>query len=68
MRNPHFAYDVGGLASNEQEFANVVRRLDITSTGYGMEINAEKTKLMESNNMTITDDIAVNGQKIVKVH
>ena len=34
------------IAGEEEELANVVERLDNASTAYGMEISAEKTKLM----------------------
>ena len=35
-----------GLGGEEEELANLVERLDKASTAYGMEISAEKTKLM----------------------
>ena len=41
-----FAADIDGLAGEEEELANLVERLDKDSTAYGMEISAEKTKLM----------------------
>ena len=41
-----FADDIDGLAGEEEEQAKLVERLDIASTAYGMEIIAEKTKLM----------------------
>ena len=41
-----FADDIDGLAGEEEELANLVERLDKASTAYGMEISAEKTKLM----------------------
>ena len=34
------------LAGEEEELANLVECLDKASTAYGMEISAEKTKLM----------------------
>ena len=37
--------------------------LDKASTVYGMEISAEKTKLMTNNTSGIKKDIKVNGQK-----
>ena len=43
-----FADDIDSLAG-EEELANLVERLDKASTGYGMEISAEKTKLMTNN-------------------
>ena len=41
-----FADDIDGLAREEEELAKLVQRLDKASTVYGMEISAEKTKLM----------------------
>ena len=43
--------------------AKLVERLDKASTAYGMEISAEKTKLMTNN----TSGIKVNGQKLETV-
>ena len=44
--------------------ANLVERLDKASTAYGMEISAEKTKLMTNNTSGINAEIKVNGQKL----
>ena len=41
-----FADDIGGLAGEREELANLVERLDKASTAYGMNISTEKTKLM----------------------
>ena len=49
ITNLHFADDIDGLAGEEEELANLVERLDEASTAYGMEISAEKTKLMTNN-------------------
>ena len=46
IKNLRFADDIDGLAGEEEELANLVERLDKASTAYGMEISAEKTKLM----------------------
>ena len=43
--------------------ANLIEHLDKASTAYGMEISAEKTKLMTSNTSGINTEIKVNGQK-----
>ena len=42
-------------------------RLDKASTAYGMEIGAEKTKLITNNTSGINTDIKVNGQKLETV-
>ena len=45
----------------------MVERLDKASTAYGMEISAEKTKLMANNTSGINTEIKVNGQKLETV-
>ena len=62
-----FADAVDGLAGEEDELAKLVERLDKASTAYGMEINAEETKLMINNTSGINTEIKVNGQKLETV-
>ena len=62
-----FADDIDGLAGEEEELENLVERLDKASTAYGMEISAEKTKLMTNNTSGINTEIKVNGQRIERV-
>ena len=62
-----FADDIDGLAGEEEELANLVERLDKASTAFGMEISAEKTKLMTNNISGINKEIKVNGQKLETV-
>ena len=65
--NLRFADDIDGLAGEEEALANLVERLDKTSTAYGMEISTVKTKLMTNNTSSINTEIKVNGQKLEKV-
>ena len=58
-----FTDDIDGLAGKE-ELSNLVERLDKASSAYGMEITAEKTKLMTNNTSGINTEIKVNGQKL----
>ena len=67
ITNLRFADDINGLAGEEEELANSVERLDKVSTAYGMEISAEKTKLMTNNTSGINPEIKVNGQKLETV-
>ena len=60
ITNLHFPDDIDGLAGREEE----VEGLDKTSTAFGMQINAEKTKLMTNNTSGFSTDIRVNGEKI----
>ena len=62
-----FTDDIDGLAGEEEELANLVQRLDKASTAYGMEISAEKTKMMSNNTSGINTEIKVNGQKLETV-
>ena len=52
-----FADDIDGLAAEEEELANLVEHLDKASTAYGMEVSAEKTKLMANNTRDINTEI-----------
>ena len=45
ITNLRFADDIDGLAGEDEELANLVERLNKTSTAYVMEISAEKAKL-----------------------
>ena len=55
------------MAGEEKEPANLVEHLYKASTAYGMEISAEKTKLMTNNTSGIYTEIKVNGQKLETV-
>ena len=67
ITNLCFTDDIDGLAGEEEELANLVERLDKASTAYGMQIRAEKTKLMTNNTSGINTEIKVNGQKLEAV-
>ena len=55
------------LAGKEEELASLVDCLDNTSAAFGMEISAEKTKLMTNNANGISIDIRINGEKLDEV-
>ena len=67
ITNLRFANDIDGLAGEEEELASLVERLDKISTAYGMEISAEKTKLMTNNTSRTNTEIKVNGQRLETV-
>ena len=67
ITNLLFANDIDGLAGEEEELANLVERLDKASTSCGMEISAEKTKLMTNNTSGINTEIKVNRQRLETV-
>ena len=62
--NVRFADEIDGLAGKEGELANLLECLDKASTSFGMEISAEKTKLMTNNTSGINTENKVNGQKL----
>ena len=64
ITNLRFADDIDDLAGEEEGQAKLVERLNKASTAYGMEISAEKTKLMTNNTKGINTDIKINGQKL----
>ena len=59
ITNLRFADDIDGLAGEEEEVAKLAERLDKASTAYGMEISAERTKLMTNNTSGINKEIKV---------
>ena len=59
VTNLRFADDIDGLAGEEEELAKLVEHLDKASTAYGMEISAEKTKLMTNSTSGINTEIKV---------
>ena len=67
ITNLRFADDIDGLAGKEEELASLVDRLNKTSAAFGMEISAEKTKLMTNNANGISIDIRINGEKLDEV-
>ena len=64
ITNLRSADDIDDLAGREDELADLVERIDKTSTAFGMQINAEKTKLMTNNTNGFSTDIRVNGEKL----
>ena len=62
-----FTFDISSLTEEEEELAKLVERLEKASTAFGMEISAEKTKLMTNNTSGINTEIKVNGQKLETV-
>ena len=60
ISNLRFADDIDGVAGAEEELTKLAERLDKDSTAYGMEISAEKTKLMTNNTSGINTEIKVN--------
>ena len=57
ITNFRYADDIDGLAGEQEELAKLVERLDKTSAAYGMEISAEKTKLMRNNTSGINTEL-----------
>ena len=66
-QSPISALLMTSMAGEEEERSKLVERLDKASTAYGMEISAEKTKLMTNNTSGINTEIKVNRQKLETV-
>ena len=49
ITNLRFADDIDGLAGKKEELENLVKKVETTSTAYGMEVSPEKTKIMSDN-------------------
>ena len=67
ITNLRFAYDIDGLAGEEEKLAKLVERLDKASTAYGMAISAEKTNLMTKNTSGTITEIKIDGKKLEAV-
>ena len=65
IANLRFADDIDGLAG--EELARLVELLNKACTAYGMDISAEKTKMMTNNTSGINTEIKINGQKLETV-
>ena len=48
ITNLRFADDIDGLAGEDEDLAKLVQCLDTASTASGLEISADKTKLMST--------------------
>ena len=59
-----FADDINAIVGDEKELANIVKCLDKTSSVCGMEINAEKIKLMTKTSNGIHERILVKGNEL----
>ena len=67
ITNLRFVHYIDGLAGEEDKLVELVERLDKTSSAYGMEISAEKTKIMTNKADGLNNDIKVQGQKLDSV-
>ena len=67
ISNLRVAHDIDGPAGSGLELANLVDCLNQTFTAYGMQISAEKTRLMTNNTNGISSNIRVNGEKLKTV-
>ena len=67
ITNLRFVDDIDALAGKEEELVKLVNNLDKASTTYGIEISAEKTKLMTNNIKGICSDLRIGSQKLANV-
>ncbi len=63
ITNLRFADDIDGITGKENELTKLVHNLDTAATKFGIEISAEKTKIM-TNNGTLQRDITMQGKKL----
>ena len=61
ITNLRFADDFDALAGLKDELFKLVNQLDKASTIYGIDISAEKTKLMTNNTRGISSDNRIGG-------
>ena len=69
VSNLRFADDIDGLAGAEAEFSELICKLDGSCTSYGMEISAEKTKIMTNSHAGgLQSQISVKGSTLEQVN
>ena len=57
------------FAGSEAELAELIRRLNQSCSAFGMEISAEKTKIMSNTHANeVQNDIIVNGSSLQHVN
>ena len=66
ITNLRFADDIDGITGEEDELTELVHNLDTAAAKFGMEISAEKTKIM-TNNGALQRDNTIQGQKLETV-
>ena len=64
ISNLRFADDIDGIAGSEEELKSLIGCLDQSSSNYGMEISADKTKLMTNHHDGFQEELEVSGQKL----
>ena len=67
ITNLCFADDIDALAGKEEELFKLVNQLDRASATYGMEIAAEKSKLMTNNTRGTSSDSRIGSQNLETV-
>ena len=67
ITNLRFVDDIDGLVGKEEELTFLLGRLDKPSAPFGMEISAEKIKVITNITNGISIDITVNGEKLDEV-
>ena len=67
ITNLRFADGIDSFAGEKEELANFAERLGKAFTAYGMEISADRTKLVTNNTSGNKTEIKVNGQKLETV-
>ena len=64
ITNLRFADDIVGLAGTAEELTDLTNRINTAAETYGMEINAQKTKIMSNNPQALTNNISVAGTSL----
>ena len=69
VSNLRFADDIDGLAGSEAELSQLIQRLNNSCSSFGMEISAEKTKIMTNTHANgLRNDIVINGSTLQHVN
>ena len=64
ITNLRFIDDIDGLAGSEYELNSIIRKIEITSRSYGIEIHATKTQIMTNSEGKFTFEIKINNKQL----
>ena len=64
IKNLRFADDIDGLAGSKYKLNRLIRKINLTSRAYGMEINAIKTQIITNSEGKFTSEIKINNEPL----
>ena len=67
ISNLRFAYDIDLIGRTKEELQELITTLERRARAYGMEISAEKSKIMVNRRIAPISTILINGERLEEV-